>query len=158
MIQIKFKTVSNVKWLVFGSREFDYKDLVFDAYHIISDHIMARGIIITSKYCKGIDTLARDYAEINHPLTQLQPFEALWNIYGNSAGAVRNKQMVKACDIGLAIWNGHSAGTLMTIRFLMEAHKPLHVYWLHKGKKSKLNNKTIGKLKWIENISLLKTL
>lgn len=126
-----------------------------DATSIIIDYTRAHDCIITSKWCEGVDECARYCAEMYGSLS-LIPFEAKWDKYGNSAGAIRNKEMVKTCDMGLAIWNGYSKGTLMTIRFLIKAKKPLHVFWLHKGKKSKLNNRTIGKLQWIENISLLK--
>ena len=74
---------------------------------------------------RGIDTLAARYArEENIPLTIIRPD---WKKYGRSAGILRNKEIVNACDILLAVWNGASPGTEDTIQKISCAGKPFVV-------------------------------
>jgi len=41
---------------------------------------------------------------------------------------IRNKQMVDLCDVGIAIWDGVSAGTKHTIDLLYKKEKLLEVF------------------------------
>lgn len=63
----------------------------------------------------GADSLAERYAlEKDIPLLEFIPD---WDKFGKSAGMVRNKDIVKSCDILVSFWNGTSPGTKMSIDY-----------------------------------------
>ena len=64
---------------------------------------------IISGMARGVDALGVRYAvESNLPLHK---FPAEWDIYGKSAGFVRNKEMAEAAEALIALWDGYSRGT-----------------------------------------------
>lgn len=55
---------------------------------------------------KGVDTLAEDFARArNLPVIVFKPD---WARYRGGAGYRRNTEMVDACDVVVAVWNGSS--------------------------------------------------
>ena len=77
----------------------------------------------------GADRMAMDSAERNN--IWLEVYYPEWDKFGRKAGAVRNKQIVDACDKLIAFWDGKSKGTKISIDMaeskgkLMEVVLPL---------------------------------
>jgi len=91
-----------------GSRKLRKREV----YEILSKYKFDR--LIVGDCPKGGDLHARTYAHHNN--IKIKPFRAYWKIYGNSAGILRNEEMVKYAatikDIyGVAIKKGESKGT-----------------------------------------------
>lgn len=63
----------------------------------------------------GIDTIAEKWAKANK--IEFLAYLPNWKLYGKAAGLVRNKEMVDACDIVFAFWDGKSKGTLDTLKY-----------------------------------------
>lgn len=71
---------------------------------------------ITEVVCggaKGIDSLGAEWAKANNIPIKL--FPADWNTFGKRAGIIRNLEMACYADALIAIWDGHSRGTLHMI-------------------------------------------
>lgn len=85
----------------------------------------------------GVDTLAYYYANALGLLCGT--YEAKWQAesedkfgkyqyYDKGAGFKRNAEMVKVCNLGIAIWDGKSKGTKHTIDLLKKANKLIEVF------------------------------
>ena len=68
---------------------------------------------IVSGGARGVDSIAIEIAK--EWSIEYVVFPAQWNIYGKSAGFIRNKQMAEYSDALIAIWDGESRGTLNMI-------------------------------------------
>ena len=78
---------------------------------------------IISGGARGVDALARQYAEEHHiPCTEILPDYAR---YGRGAPLHRNDEIIARADAVLAVWNGHSRGTAYVIRQCRKLGKPL---------------------------------
>lgn len=108
------------KVAVVGSRSFiDYQFLeqVLNTYSNIE--------VIISGGASGTDSLAGIYAKkYNIPLKVFFPN---WDEYGKRAGAIRNKEIVDACDEVIAFYNGTSKGTKITIDLANKANKKVTI-------------------------------
>lgn len=82
---------------------------------------------IISGAARGADALASRYAS-EHDIP-LKEFPAEWDRLGKSAGFIRNKLIVEACDEVVAFWDGKSRGTKHTIDLADNSGKPVSVYW-----------------------------
>jgi len=80
---------------------------------------------VVSGCAKGIDTAGAEWAAI-HGIT-IKSFPADWNKFGRSAGYIRNSEMAKYGDALLAIWDGHSKGTLNMITTMQKLEKPVYI-------------------------------
>ena len=69
---------------------------------------------IISGGAKGADKLAEKYAK-NYKLKKIIHYPE-WDVWGNSAGMIRNKKIIKDADILIAFWDGKSSGTENVIR------------------------------------------
>lgn len=79
---------------------------------------------IISGGAAGVDTLAIEYAQLwGIPCTVMN---ANWDLYGKSAGYIRNTQMAEHADALVAVWDGFSRGTEHMIKIARE--KGLKVY------------------------------
>ena len=83
--------------------------------------------VIISGGAKGADSLAKRYAMITK--IDYIEFPAKWDKYGKSAGFKRNQQIVDACDMVLAFWDGVSKGTKHTIELARRAKKPTFIIY-----------------------------
>ena len=83
---------------------------------------------IISGGAKGIDTLAEQYSD---ELGLIKPLLILpdWRRYKRGAGVVRNREIVDTADFVVAIWDGKSKGTQISINHAKKTHKPVFV-WL----------------------------
>lgn len=76
---------------------------------------------IISGGARGIDCIARNFAISNNiPLVEFLPE---YDKYARSAPIIRNKKIVNAADLVLAIWDGKSKGTAFTIEFAKKQNK-----------------------------------
>ena len=87
-------------------------------------------IEVISGGAKGADSLARKAALIMQPEgVKYTEFPALWQTHGKAAGFIRNQQIVDACDVVLAFWDGKSRGTNHTIKLAKQAKKPTFIVY-----------------------------
>jgi len=106
-----------MKLAIVGSRHIT--DIILEGYIAeYPDEIVSGG-------AKGIDTLAREYAQRHGiPLTEYLPD---YERYGRSAPIIRNKKIIEHADKVLAIWDGKSKGTLSSINFARKLGKEVTV-------------------------------
>lgn len=81
---------------------------------------------IISGGAKGIDSLAQEYAELHNIPTII--FEPEYRKYGKIAPIIRDKQIVQAADIVIAIWDGKSKGTRFTLEYANKIGKRTFTY------------------------------
>ncbi len=70
--------------------------------------------VILSGGAKGVNTLAERYAEEKG--MEIEIFKADWKRYGKGAVYLRNVEIWKAADLGIAFWDGQSKGTQHSFR------------------------------------------
>ena len=80
---------------------------------------------IVSGGAKGVDSLAREYAERKG--IKLTEFIPEYKSYGRAAPIVRNRKIVDYADEVLAFWDGSSKGTLFVIEYAKKRGKPCSV-------------------------------
>lgn len=109
---------------VVGSRNFKLKGLL--NYYLDNYFFQKMGKIkIISGGAKGADSFAEEFAEARNIETKV--YKADWKKYGNRAGFLRNKKIVKNCDVVVAFWDGESKGTKITIDLAKEAGKKVYI-------------------------------
>lgn len=96
-----------MKVIIAGGRDFDdYKLLCRYVDKILSRQ---NNVEIVSGTAKGADRLGERYAN-EHGLP-IKRFPAQWNVYGKSAGYIRNVEMADYGDALIVFWDGMSNGT-----------------------------------------------
>lgn len=105
--------VSNdLRVIIAGSREFNNYDLLEST---ISNYLKenTNNVEIVSGTARGADQLGEQFA-IKYGY-QIRRFPANWNLYGKSAGPIRNREMAEYASDGqgilFAFWDGKSRGT-----------------------------------------------
>jgi len=103
----------------------------------IKDYNLVKSIIEQSKFsiteincgmASGVDMLAYRWALENKiPIHQYPPN---WNIDGRKAGALRNCKMVDESEGVIAIWDGISKGTPITINHAKKKNKFIFLFKL----------------------------
>lgn len=86
---------------------------------------------VVSGMAKGADSLGIRWAE---GWVDVKEFPADWEQYGKAAGHIRNQQMSQYGDVLVAFWDGRSTGTKSMIEKMVQAMKPVHIYF-YRGKK-----------------------
>jgi len=120
-----------VKLAIVGSRTFDDFTLMNEIIccHFV-DHPLDKLTTIISGGARGADAIAKRFALImSSEGIKYQEFPAKWNEFGKSAGFKRNQQIVDACDMVLAFWDGKSKGTKHTIDLAAIAKKPTFIVY-----------------------------
>lgn len=114
--------------LVVGSRTFSNFELMESAL----DHYLSQfsQIVIVSGGARGADSLAKAYAIRKG--YRYKEFPAQWDLYGKSAGYVRNEEMHKyiayATHRGVvAFWDGSSKGTAHNFKLAEKYNNPIRV-------------------------------
>lgn len=80
---------------------------------------------IVSGGARGVDLLGEQWAkQHNIPVFRMP---ALWEQEGKSAGFRRNERMAQYADQLVAIWDGHSRGTLHMINCMKQKNKPVFI-------------------------------
>lgn len=106
-----------MKIAVVGSRELQ----------IEIERYLPEGITeIISGGARGIDRAAEAYADAHGIAKRL--FLPDYQRYGRRAPLVRNRQIVQAAELVIAIWDGASRGTKYTIDYAQSLGKPVQVY------------------------------
>ncbi len=112
-----------------GCRNYNDYDAFCDYVDMCLSNIRFNSkIIILSGHCTGTDTMAEKYAQDNGFGLEIYP--AQWNLYGRSAGPIRNEQMVALSNFVIAFWDGKSKGTKNLIQNAREKHKPLRIKYI----------------------------
>ena len=118
-----------MKTAVVGSRSLNVKFL----WH----YVPTCATEIVSGGAKGIDTLAKSYAEeIGCKYTEFLPD---YEKYGKAAPIRRNDEIVDYADIVIAMWDGESKGTKYVIDICKKTRKSLIVYKMSFSKTLKLS-------------------
>lgn len=81
---------------------------------------------IISGGAKGIDTIGEAWADKQG--IEKKIFIPDWDKYGKQAGFIRNEDIIKNCDICLAIWDGGSNGTKNDFDLCQKYHKNLLIF------------------------------
>lgn len=110
ILKLKKGDCSLMKVAIIGSRSLTDID--------IEKYVPENTDTIISGGANGIDSLAEEFASLHNIPTII--FEPEYKKYGKVAPIIRNKQIVQAADIIIAIWDGKSKGTLFTLEY---AHK-----------------------------------
>ena len=77
--------------------------------------------VIVCGCARGADSLGRDWAKNNGIAVIEMPAE--WDIYGRSAGVIRNHKMGDYADYLVAFWDGKSPGTKDMIFYMQQIGK-----------------------------------
>jgi len=112
-----------VKLAVVGSRNFtDYEFLkkILNSYSEKITQIISGG-------AQGADNLAKQYAIKNG--IAIKEFIPNWDVYGKSAGYIRNEKFIKAADELIAFGDKISRETKHSIDLAEKYGKPVYTYW-----------------------------
>lgn len=116
-----------IKLLVAGGRDFDDYELLeeeLSAYTIMRGR---EGVLIIQGGAKGADLIAKVFAIANE--VEHKTVRAKWEMYGKTAGFIRNEEMWKMCDEGIIFWDGESKGTAHSIELSKKYKKPLRIVY-----------------------------
>lgn len=106
--------------------------IVFNDYSLVCKGIERSGYDIEgviSGAAIGADALGEQWAKDNNiPLFRRR---ADWTSYGQSAGAIRNKDMAEAADAAIIFWDGISSGTGNMIGHMIRLKKPHRIFSTH---------------------------
>lgn len=109
---------------IVGSRTFNnyesMKKFILDNIRITEDikYVVSGG-------ADGADTLAEKFAEEFKIVPMV--FRPEWDVYGKSAGMIRNKDIINHSDMVFAFWDGKSKGTANSIKLALKAKIPCYV-------------------------------
>ncbi len=109
-----------MKLLICGSRSIPENI----AYELLEGFILKNKLEVTevvSGGARGPDS-AGELFGARHSVP-IRLFKADWEVLGRRAGAIRNKQCVEYCDAVLAIYDGTSCGTDITMDMARRAGK-----------------------------------
>jgi hypothetical protein len=83
------------------------------------------GCTVVSGGARGVDHVAETAARARG--LEVLVFVPDWHRHGRSAGIIRNRKIVEACDVVSAFWDGSSRGTKSTIDIAKSLGKPVKV-------------------------------
>ncbi len=112
-----------MKLAVIGSRGFNDFNLLCQKLDILMER--KEITLIISGGAKGADSLAERYAEERGIPTQI--LKPDWEKFGKSAGFRRNADIIDACEVCIAFWDGKSKGTLHSIGLAKKKGIPVKV-------------------------------
>lgn len=93
---------------------------------------------IISGTARGADKCGELVAQKYKLVVKRMPAD--WDKYGKKAGFLRNREMAKAGNALIAIWDGKSKGTKHMIDLALEENLETHVYILEKVAEEKEEN------------------
>ena len=113
-----------MKYIIAGGRDFNNRNVL---YKILNENRYSENITeIVSGDARGADTLGAEWANVNG--IRLTHFPAKWEIYGKSAGFIRNADMGAYADAAIIFWDGESKGTKHMIKTMKKFDKPYSVF------------------------------
>jgi hypothetical protein len=115
-----------MKVIVAGSRNI-FKEILGKERLIIEES----GFEITELVCgmcQGVDLVFFNWA--NESDIIIKEFPANWNLYGKSAGPIRNKEMAQYANCLIAIWDGVSKGTKNMINEMKKLNKKVYIKYV----------------------------
>ena len=124
------KTNDEMKVAIVGSRSINDQMFVEYLFRCFT-YIFGKPTKIISGGARGIDTFAEDFAHTFN--IDLQVFKPDWAKYGKKAGFIRNEDIIKNCDICLAIWDGESHGTKHDLELCEQYKKDLVLFNLNES-------------------------
>lgn len=96
--------------IIAGTRSFnDYELLRDSCNNLLSEKQRTHTVVVISGTARGADQMGERYAR--EWGFQLRRFPADWELYGKSAGHIRNAKMADNADALIAFWDGESRGT-----------------------------------------------
>jgi len=110
-----------MRTLICGSRDF----LDGQAAFRFLDSLRTQPTLVISGAARGADTIARAWAI--HRKIPLQEYPADWKLHGKGAGFRRNLEMLDACEVVVAFWDGSSPGTQHTLREAQARKLPIYL-------------------------------
>ena len=115
-----------VKLAIVGSRTFnDYATFNYVMNKICRENDYHVKLVISGG-AAGADSYGEQFARLrNIPVKILRPD---WNREGKKAGFLRNVDIIKACSVCVAFWDGKSHGTKHDIQLCIEQQKDCWVY------------------------------
>lgn len=112
-----------MKLLVCGSRSWLRYQMVESVLNMFS----RKDLTIMHGGAKGADSLVAFYCR-RYGVAQ-EVYLPCWELYGNSAGLIRNEYMVECQpDRVVAFWDGASPGTRHTLKLARARHIPTEVW------------------------------
>lgn len=112
--------------IVAGSRTFDHLDIAFEYLDKLLQRLVLNGRVeIVSGGARGADSLAESYAAARG--LRIHRFPAEWELFGKSAGFVRNNKMAWYGTHLVSFWNGKSKGTYQMIQLAEQNGMPCRV-------------------------------
>ncbi|MFA5731699.1 MAG: hypothetical protein WC934_06815, partial [Acidithiobacillus sp.] len=123
------RTITNKQWIESILQQYDFEILVIGIdYNTIKHHQTQEKL--QQKKILSVDDYAFLYAKQH--TKQIISLVPNWIKLKNSAGVVRNSQMVEILetndDIGIALWDGKSKGTFQCFQLLRQEKKLDNIY------------------------------
>jgi len=103
---------------VTGGRDFTDREVILRA---LNEHFTERDVMLNGMCPTGLDDLAYVWAHENG--VSVIPYEADWKTHGRAAGPIRNRRMVKDCDLLIAFPGGR--GTQNTVQCAERMGRPI---------------------------------
>lgn len=109
---------------IVGSRSINDLELLENIWKQLN--LPYKDVTIVSGGAIGVDSNGADFSDkYGIPIIVFKPN---WARYGKSAGFKRNEDIIKNCDICIAIWDGKSQGTKHSMDLCKAYFKRLYVW------------------------------
>ena len=118
-----------MKYIIAGGRDFNNYNILCAIMNTVKKYGPSENKAITeivSGDARGADTLGAEWAT-KHDIPVIY-FPAKWEIYGKSAGFIRNVDMGTYADAAIIFWDGESKGTKHMIQTMKKLDKPYYVF------------------------------
>ena len=109
--------------IIAGGRDFNDYQLLKDKVNYYMSN--ASDVTVICGEANGADSLGKRLAKENG--WSVKSFHAKWDLYGKSAGYIRNKEMADNTDVLIAFWDGKSKGTANMIEIAKKKGIPIRV-------------------------------
>ena len=118
-----------MKVLVCGGRDYDNREELYAVLDWIDCSWEGPGTfgpitVIISGHARGADSLAEQWAKDREVSLEIYPAE--WDVYGKSAGFMRNQQMIDEGLPDLVVAFSGGKGTVNMIKLSNQANIPLY--------------------------------
>ncbi len=115
-----------------GKHYYNYREAARYINSCIKNIEKGNTIVIASCGCTGAETLAELYAKRKG--YQYEKYPTMWEQFGTSGGAVRNKQMLDSCDLIICLWDGLIGETCSIMDYAEIIDKPVNTLRVYNKK------------------------